>query len=154
MRLLLLFPLLVAGYLHAQDSSVAGLTVDQTGKPLAGVHIRFIAGDFGSGEGGIQAVYGATSDKAGQFSLPPVKPGLFLVMAERAGYLQQAATGFSMMALKPGQQLADYKIVMSRHASICRIEGTKRMTATTPPNAFIGKSERPSEPDLAKALGQ
>jgi hypothetical protein len=27
------------------------------------------------------------------------------------------------------------------------------MNATTPPNAFIGKSERPSEPDLAKALG-
>ena len=117
MRPLLVVPLLVAGCLRAQQVSAAGVTLDQTEKPLAGVHVRLITGEFDSGDG-VDAVYGAISDKAGQFSFESVKPGLYLVMAERSGYLQQSANGFTMLALKPGQHLADYKIVMTAQAAI------------------------------------
>ncbi len=117
MRPLLLIPLLVAGCLGAQQSSAAGVTVDQTGQPLAGVHVRLITGDFDSGEGA-ETVYGATSDKSGQFSFPSVKPGLYLVMAERTGFIQQGSMGFAMLALKPGQQLTDHKIAMTAQAVI------------------------------------
>jgi hypothetical protein len=117
MRPLVLIPLLIAGCLRAQQVSAAGVTVDQTGQALAGVHVRLITGEFDSNEG-IYAVFGATSDKAGQFSLTGLKPGLYLVMAERGGFLQQSAAGFTMLALKPGQQLTDYKIVMTARAVI------------------------------------
>ena len=117
MRHWLLIPLLLAGSLRAQQASAAGVAVDQTGKPLAGVHIRLITGDFGSNTG-VEAAYGATSDKAGTFSFDTLKPGLYLVLAERSGFLQQAPTGFAMLALKPAQHLTDYKIVMTARAAI------------------------------------
>ena len=109
--------LLAAGCLHGQPSGAAGTTVDQTGKPLAGVHVRLITGDFNSG-GGVESVYGANSDSAGHFSLDGMKPGLYLVMAERTGFFQQSASGFTTVSLKPGQQLTDYKIVMLSQAVI------------------------------------
>jgi len=117
MRPLLLIPLLIAGCLRAQPTSAAGVTVDQTGAPLAGVHVRLITGDFDSCQDA-EAVYGATSDKSGQFSFPAVKPGLYIVMAERTGFLPQGSMGFAMLALKPGQQLTDHKIVMTARAVI------------------------------------
>lgn len=109
--------LLLAGYVHGQPASASGVVVDQNGKPLAGVHLRLVTGDFDSG-GGVQAVYGATSDAAGQFSLEGLKAGLYLEMAERTGYIQQSSGPLPMLPLKPGQQLTGHKIVMAARALI------------------------------------
>jgi hypothetical protein len=121
MRPLLLIPLLLAGCLKAQPGGAAGVVVDQTGKPLAGVHVRLMTGEFGS-ENGIEAVYGATSDASGQFSVDGLKAGMYRVLAERAGYVQTAAKpspmGMAILAVKPGQHLTDYKVVLSARGLI------------------------------------
>src|ERR1035438_9163322 len=111
--------LLLAGCLKAQSGGVAGVVVDQsTGQPLRGVHVRLITGEFGS-NGGVDAVYGVTSDAAGRFSVEGLKPGLYMLMAERAGFIQVAtAAGFAQLTLKPGQQLTDYKVTMTARAVI------------------------------------
>jgi hypothetical protein len=114
MRRLLFILLLVAVRLGAQPGTAAGVVVDQTGKPLAGVHVRLIAGDSDSGE---DVVYGAITDKAGQFSVEGLKSGLYFVMAERTGFMQQLQR-LSALALKPGQHLTDYKITMAARALI------------------------------------
>ena len=116
MRQLLLISLLVAGCLRAQPGSAGGVVVDQTGKPVAGVHIRLITSDPNSNESD-PAVYGAVSDKAGQFSVEGLKSGLYFVMAERTGFVQQMSR-LSMLALKAGQSLTDYKITMAARALI------------------------------------
>ena len=121
MRPLLVIPLLLAGFLEAQPGGAAGTVVDQTGKPLAGVHVRLITGVFDS-NGGVNAVYGATSDAAGQFSAEGMKPGLYIVIAERAGFIQAASAaspiGIATLTLKPGQHLTDYKIVLTARSII------------------------------------
>jgi protocatechuate 3,4-dioxygenase beta subunit len=121
MRPLLLIPLLLAGCLRAQPGGVAGVVVDQSGKPLSGVHLRLVTGDFGSNNG-VDAVYGAISDAAGRFSAEGMKPGLYLVIAERAGFIQTAAGTSPMplatLPLKPGQRVADYRITMTARALI------------------------------------
>jgi hypothetical protein len=117
MRSLLAISLLLAGCLHAQPGSAAGTVIDQTGKPLAEVHIRLISGDFDS-DVGVTIVYGTISDSSGQFSMDGLKAGLYRVMVERAGLVQQAPGPLSMLAVKPGQHLTDYKIVMAARALI------------------------------------
>jgi protocatechuate 3,4-dioxygenase beta subunit len=119
MRLLFVIPLLAA-YLHAQSSSVAGVVADQSGKPMAGVHVRLVTGDFGSDEGA-RAICGVTSDSAGQFRVEGIKPGLYIVMAERAGYVQPpglSPMGLPFLTLKPDQHLTDYKVVLTARALI------------------------------------
>jgi hypothetical protein len=115
MRSLFALSLLAAGC-YAQEGGIAATVVDQTGKPLAGVHVRVIAGDLQK-FGDTEAVYGFTSDSAGQFSADGLKAGVYMVMAERAGYVQQASKGMAMLALKPGQRL-EYKITMAERALI------------------------------------
>ena len=105
MRAGLLLLLFGAG-LSAQQAGVSGITVDKsTGQPLRGVHVRFITGDFGS-QGGVDVVYGAFSDATGHFAVEGMKPGLYFVMAERAGFLQLAGEGLpiSTLGLKAGQR--------------------------------------------------
>jgi protocatechuate 3,4-dioxygenase beta subunit len=109
--------LLLAGCALAQPAGTAGVVVDQNGKPLAGVHVRLITGDFNSNDG-VETVYGATSDAAGQFSMEGLKPGLYIVMAERTGYIEQSSSPLPILALKPGQHLTDHKIVMAARAMI------------------------------------
>jgi len=122
MRPVLFMALLLAARLEAQPGGAAGLVVDQSGKPLPGVHVHLLALDFSSNGGGIDVAYGATSDTAGKFSAEGLKPGVYLVMAERAGFIQAPAAsssvGFATLALKPGQHLADYKIKMTARALI------------------------------------
>jgi hypothetical protein len=117
----LLVPLLLAGCLRAQPGGVAGVVVDQTGKPLPGVHVRLLTADAGS-DNGVLAVYGATSDSAGQFSVEGLKSEVYMLMAERAGFVQAASAaspmGFATLALKPGQHLTDYKVVLTARALI------------------------------------
>jgi len=116
MRRLAIISLLVAWSLNAQPGSAGGVVVDQTGKPLAGVHVRLIMGDLDAGENS-PIVYGAITDKAGQFSVEGLKSGLYFVMAERTGFVQQMSR-LSSLALKPGQHLTDYKITMAARALI------------------------------------
>lgn len=116
MRLLLL-SLLVAGGLNAQPGGVTGVTVDQAGAPLARVHIRLITGNFDAGEG-VQKVYGADSDTTGRYSFDAIPPGLYLLWAERMGFLQKSEGPFSMLAVKPGQHLTGHKIVLTAQAVI------------------------------------
>jgi protocatechuate 3,4-dioxygenase beta subunit len=119
MRLMLVIPLLLAGCLRAQPGGAAGLVVDQTGKPLAGARVRLLTADFDP-DNGSPSVYSATSDSAGQFSVDGLKPGLYLVMAERAGFVQAMSAaspvGMVLLPLKPGQHLTDYKVVLTARA--------------------------------------
>jgi hypothetical protein len=110
MRLFAALLLQVAGCLQAQQGSVAGTVVDQTGKPLAGVHIRLVAGEFAPG-GRVSAVYGVDSDDAGHFSASDLKAGVYTLFAERAGYVQQETKGAPLLAVKLGQP-TDYRLVM------------------------------------------
>jgi hypothetical protein len=127
---------------------VAGLVVDQTGKPLGKVHVRLVGSSFTSNEGP-DAVYGATSDAAGQFSVDNMKPGIYLVMAERAGFVQAATAGapmgFVTLGLKPGEHLTGYKLVMTARALIAGrvvdeygdpVEGLEIMREPVPPARF------------------
>lgn len=105
--------------LAAQPASIAGVVVNHiTGRPLAGVHLHFLTGDFGNG--GLDQVYGAISDPAGHFSVTSLKPGIYVVISERAGFVQSpsARLPVSFVPLKPGQQLTDYKVEMTPRAVI------------------------------------
>jgi len=112
-----LIPLLLAGCLWAQPGGVAGAVVDQTGKPLPGVHLRLLTADAGSDDGGV-TVYGATSGAAGQFSMEGLKAEVYMLLAERAGFVQAAPMGLATLALKPGQHLTDYRVVLTARALI------------------------------------
>lgn len=108
--------------LAAQPASIEGTVVNQiTGQPLAGVHVRLVTGDF-SDSGNDQIVYGAISDSAGHFSVTNMKPGIYMVFPERAGFVPapsaKPATPFTFVPLKPGHQLAGYKLEMTPHATI------------------------------------
>jgi hypothetical protein len=122
MRPVLFIALLLAARLGAQTGGAAGVVVDQSGKPVPGVHVHLLALDFSSNGGEIEGAYGATSDTAGKFSAEGLKPGIYIVMAERAGFIQATAAsssaGFATLALKPGQHLTDYKIPMTARALI------------------------------------
>src|ERR1035441_10095546 len=108
--------------LAGQPASLEGTVVNQaTGQPLAGVHVRLVTGDF-TDSGADQIVYGAISDRAGHFSVTNMKPGIYLVIPERAGFVAapsaKPATPVTFVPLKPGQQLAGYKLEMTPYATI------------------------------------
>jgi protocatechuate 3,4-dioxygenase beta subunit len=123
MRPALFLFFLVAASLYAQQASAEGVVMDHsTGQPLRGVHVRMLAADFANGAG-IEAVYGAASDAAGHFSVESLKPGLYIVMAERAGFVQVASSpasplAFGILALKAGQHPTGYKVEMTPRALI------------------------------------
>jgi hypothetical protein len=109
----------VAGLLGAQPATVDGTVVNQkTGEALSGVHIRLATGNFNNG--GVAEVYGAMSDKAGHYSVTHLKPGFYLVLLERAGYVQappnMPGIPFQSFTLKTGQRLADFKLEMNARA--------------------------------------
>src|SRR5262249_45112024 len=62
--------------------------------------------------------YGAISDRAGHYSIATVRPGTYLLLCDRAGYLhaQPKDAGLPNLSLKPGQQLKDFKIEMTPRA--------------------------------------
>jgi Carboxypeptidase regulatory-like domain len=112
--------LLWAAAVSAQPASVDGTVVNRaTGQPLAGVHVRLFTGDFGSA--GVDRAYGAISDRAGHFSVSGMQPGLYIVVLERAGFLQAQAAGPSpvaTLALKAGQNVTGRKLEMNPRAMI------------------------------------
>jgi hypothetical protein len=112
--------LILNAAIAAQPASIDGTVVNHaTGQPLSGVHVRLMTGDFGSR--GVEQAYGAISDKAGHFSVAGMKPGLYLVMLERAGFVQTQPPGlmpFATVPLKPGQNLTGHKLEMNPRAMI------------------------------------
>jgi hypothetical protein len=112
--------ILLAAALSAQPASVDGVVVNRaTGEPLSNVHISLVTGDFGNG--GIDRVYGAISDKAGHFSVTGMKPDLYLVVLDRAGFLPVQAAGplpMIPLTLKAGQNLTGHKLEMNPRAMI------------------------------------
>ena len=107
--------LLLAGSLAAQTASVEGVVVDQTtGKPLSDVHLRVLTGDVGTLT--VERVYGAMTDRAGHFSISAMKPGLYLIVPERAGFVFVRPAGpipATVLALKAGQHIANQKVEMT-----------------------------------------
>lgn len=95
------------------------MVVDQAGKPLSGVQVRLVAGDFDwSVTNRVDAVYAATSGSDGRFSIESLPPGIYIALAGRLGYLQATPTGFATLILKPGQYVTDYRLVLTRRAVI------------------------------------
>src|ERR1035441_2679712 len=79
--------------LAGQPASLEGKVVNQaTGLPLAGVHVRLVTGDF-TDSGADQIVYGAISDRAGHFSVTNMKPGIYVVIPDRAVVRVRLVTG-------------------------------------------------------------
>jgi Carboxypeptidase regulatory-like domain len=111
--------LLLSAALSAQPAGIDGVVVNHaTGQPLSGVHVRLITGDaFGFDIA--DRAYGAISDKAGRFSITGMKPGVYTLTLERAGYLQaRTAVPDTMVALKAGQNLTGQKLEMNPRAII------------------------------------
>jgi hypothetical protein len=104
----------------AQPASIDGTVINHaTGQPLSGVHVRLITGNFGNA--GIDQAYGAISDKAGHFSVTGMKPGIYLVILDRVGFVQAPAASvmpFATVPLKPGQNLTGHKLEMNPRAMI------------------------------------
>lgn len=106
--------LLLAASLAAQTASVEGVVVNQaTGQPLSDVHVRVLTGDVATIT--VERVYGAMSDRAGHFSISGMKPGLYLVVPERVGFVFVRQPGFiptTVLALKAGQHITDQRVEM------------------------------------------
>jgi hypothetical protein len=106
---------LLAASLAAQTASVEGTVVDQAnGKPLSGVHVRVLTGDVASLT--VERVYGAMTDRDGHFSISAMKPGLYLIVPERTGYVFVRPPGpipATVLALKPGQHITNQKVEMT-----------------------------------------
>jgi hypothetical protein len=101
--------------LLAQQASLEGIVTDKlTHEPLGGVHIMLITGVMG----GVTGAYGAISDREGHFSIATIRPGTYLMLCERSGYLhvQLKDAGIPNITLKPGQQLKDYRIDLTPRA--------------------------------------
>ena len=98
--------------LFGQSASIVGTVVDQTtGKPVERVHIRLAS--YGSDHPGL---YGAISDSSGRFSMAPMPAGSYDIRADKAGYVQSPDS--DRVTLKPGQQMADYKLFVARAAML------------------------------------
>ena len=106
--------LLLAASLAAQTASVEGVVVNQTtGQPLSDVHVRVLTGDVATVT--VERVYGAITDRAGHFSISGMKPGLYLVVPERSGFVFVRPPGLipaTVLALKAGQHITDQKVEM------------------------------------------
>src|SRR5438105_4437853 len=112
------FALVFCASLYAQQASVEGLTVDAiTNAPLAGVHVRLITGNPAV----MTASYGAMSDREGRFSVATIRPGTYILLPERSGYLYaQSRTDHSIPSIMvhPGERLTGVKIEMEPRAML------------------------------------
>jgi hypothetical protein len=116
MRRAILFALFPAA-IFAQQASFEGIVVDKLShEPLSGVHVMLITGVMG----GVTGSYGALSDREGHFSFGSLRPGTYLMLCERSGYLhtQPKDAGIPNISLKPGQQLKDFKLEMIPRAIV------------------------------------
>ncbi|MCU1236642.1 MAG: hypothetical protein JWP63_4609, partial [Candidatus Solibacter sp.] len=110
--------LLVAGVglLAQQQGSIEGTAINAlTREPLSNVHVRLIAASFG----GINGAYGAMSDRAGHFSIATIRPGTYVLIPERSGFLHvqaKADASVPTVAIKAGEHLTAYELEMTPRA--------------------------------------
>src|SRR5260370_9901855 len=101
--------LAISDCLRAQQGRLEGTAIHAvTREPLSNVHVRLVAASFD----GITGAYGAMSDRTGHFSIATVRPGTYILLPERAGYLHVQAKGSSgipNITIKPGEHLQDDK---------------------------------------------
>jgi hypothetical protein len=108
---------LLSSALFAQQASIEGTVTDKvTHEPVSGVHITLITGVTN----GVTGSYGAMSDRDGHFSILSIRPGTYIMLCQRAGYLQAQLkeSGIPNLVVKPSQQLKDYKIEMTQRAIV------------------------------------
>lgn len=91
-----------------QGTVVNGLTRE----PLAKVQVHVMKRE----PEGLTAAYGALTDDSGRFSVAPIAPGTYYLRPDRAGFL--LAVSVPTVEIKPGQQVADYRLEMSPRALI------------------------------------
>jgi hypothetical protein len=104
--------------LGAQTAAIEGVVVNQaTGRPMAGVHVRFLSMSSAA-EG---QPYGAISNAAGHFSIASLPAGTYSAEARQHGFFYMPPKGQGLVprvSLKAGQHLADFKIEMAQGATI------------------------------------
>ena len=125
----------------AQQASLEGVAVNAlSGEPLSGVHVKLVTGV----NSGVTGSYGALSDRTGHFAIATVRPGVYILICERSGYLQVQAkdSGIPNITLKPGQQLKEYKVAMTPRAILAGkvldengdpVQGVRMETMPVPP---------------------
>ena len=118
----LLPALLFSAAAVAQQSGIEGLAIHSvTRQPLAGVHIRLLFIDPNQREGPT-GVYGSMSDREGRFSIDSMPAGSYLMLCERAGFVQvstpERAVERAALSLKAGERISGYRIEMAPVAII------------------------------------
>lgn len=108
--------------LRAQEASIAGVIVNViTGEPLSGVHVT-IYGAHVTPDGVTDLAYGALSGQDGRFSIGGVAPGSYRLVPQLRGfvYARTKTEGAVLrdLALRPGQQLADFRLPMMPSAVV------------------------------------
>jgi protocatechuate 3,4-dioxygenase beta subunit len=110
--------LAISACLRAQQGSLEGTAVHAvTREPLSNVHVRLVAAGFN----GITGAYGAMSDRTGHFSIATMRPGTYILLPERAGYLHvqaKGSTGVPTITIKPGEHVTGYQLEMTPRALI------------------------------------
>ncbi len=106
----------------AQQSGIEGVVIHSVSRqPLAGVHIRLMFIDPNERDGPA-GVYGAMSDRDGRFTIDPMPAGSYLMVCERAGFVQVASresiAARPAIFLKAGQKISGYRIEMAPVAII------------------------------------
>jgi hypothetical protein len=90
-----------------------------TGRPMKGVHLKLFTPNI-SGE--ITESYGAMSDSDGRFSVTGMPPGVYLIFAERTGFVHMVTpTGvipLNSITLKSGERVSDFRLEMTPRAVI------------------------------------
>ncbi len=110
--------LAISACLRAQQGSLEGTAIHAvTREPLSNMHVRLVAATFN----GITGAYGAMSDRTGHFSIATVRPGTYILLPERAGYLHvqaKGSTGVPNITIKPGEHVTGYQLEMTPRALI------------------------------------
>src|SRR6266568_2990715 len=96
-----------------QQGSIEGTATNAvTHEQLGNVHVRLVSASFA----GINGAYGAMSDRAGHFSIATIRPGTYILIPERSGFLHvQSKSGAALptITIKAGEHLTGYELEMT-----------------------------------------
>jgi hypothetical protein len=99
----------VAQQANAPQANIEGTIVDATTQqPLPGVHLAM----FSLVQGMPGEAYGAQSDKAGHFSINPVKAATYVVVPQKPGFVALPG-GNTSLTLKSAETRTDLKVEMT-----------------------------------------
>src|SRR5437764_13722731 len=104
----------------AQPASFEGVAENAvTHEPLSNVHVRLIA--IRNAEAAELQTYGAMSDRAGRFTISPIKDGSYILTPSLRGFIYTQPKGgslpFPSVTIKSGERL-DFKLAMTPAAAI------------------------------------